>query len=232
MDSQNKPALTGVRKRQQIEMTNKRIFLWLAASAVIISFCIVALQFLVREFMFNQKIISAKSKTNQQLVENVTAANKLTENVKALLANTNLSSLKADPNDPKSSNLSVVLDALPVNSDPTGFASSLQTVVLPLSGVSIRELSTSNIDDASLTEQGSTMGSNTPSTLPFKAGFNGTYPEVQKALVDMARVIRPINLTELGIVASDEGKLQVTVAGVTYYLPARSIDVRTEVLKP
>lgn len=231
-----KPAqrqLTGVRKRQQIETTNKNIFLWLVVSSVIVSFCIVALQFLVKELMFNQRVISTKSKTNQQLIDNVTAAKELTTNINKLLANSNLSALQKEDPESKSNALSVILDALPVNGDATGFADSLQTVVLPLSGVAIRELSTS------LDQSGDTLATLTdagvlsqPLTLPFKAGFGGSYAEVQQALVDMARVIRPIHPTELSIRSDDGGKLQLSMTGVTYYLPARSVGVKTEVLKP
>lgn len=234
MDNQQKPALTGVRKRQQIEMTNKKIFIWLAVASVIVSFSIVALQFLVREFIFNQKVINEKSKTNQILVGNIEAAEQLTENVNALIADTNLSSLRTDTSDPETSNLSVILDALPVTGDASGFANSLQSAVFPISGVSIRELSTNSAEGEGLAEGDVVIevDAHTPAPLPFKAGYNGSYAQVQKSLVDIARVIRPINLTELTIAASEEGRLEVTVAGNTYYLPARTVDVKEEVRKP
>lgn len=235
MDNRQKPVLTGLRKRQQIETTNKKIFIWLAVASVVVSFSIVALQFLVREFIFNQKIINEKSKTNQILVGNIVAAKQLTENVNTLIADTNLSSLRTDTSDPETSNLSVILDALPVSGDASGFANSLQSTVFPISGVSIRELSTNSTegDDTAEGEVASLEVDNlTPAILPFKAGYNGTYAQIQKSLVDIARVIRPINLTELSIAASDEGKLEVTIAGNTYFLPARTVDVKEEVRKP
>lgn len=233
--STTKPAprqLTGVRKRQQIESTNKNIFVWLAVSSVIVSFCIVALQFLVKEFMFNQKVIDTKSKTNQQLIENVEAGKQLTTNVNKLLANKNLTTLQKEDPEGKANALSVVLDALPVEGDATGFANSLQTVVLPLSGVGIRELSTSLDQTGELDVAATSDTAVQPMTLPFKAAFGGTYTESQKALQDLARVIRPINPTELSIRSDDGGKLQVSITGVTYYLPARTVQVKTEVLKP
>lgn len=224
--------LTGVRKRQQIETTNKNIFVWLAVSSIIVSFCIVALQFLVKEFMFNQKVIDTKSKTNQQLIKNVEAGKALTTNINKLLANSSLNSLQKQDPEGKANALSVVLDALPVEGDATGFANSLQTVVLPLSGVSIRELSTS-LDQTDGSDTGTAGDAAAqPMTLPFKAAFGGSYAESRKALQDIARVIRPINPTELSIRSDDGGKIQVSMTGVTYYLPARSVHVKTEVLKP
>lgn len=222
--------LTGVRKRQQIETTNKSIFVWLIISSVIVSFSLVALQFMVREFLFNQKIIDAKSATSKQLQQNITAGKQLTANVNALLADTNLGAVSKNVADTKTSNLSVVLDALPVSGDATGFANSLQTVILPKSGVAISELSTSSalLDGTDLTGGSSAE----PLTLPFKASVSGDYASIEKMLKDIAKVIRPINLTELSMRAEDDGKIQVTISGVTYYLPARSVGITEEVFRP
>lgn len=233
MEKPSGPALTGVRKRQQIENTNKRIFIWLAVSSIIISFCIVALQFLVKEFMFNQKVIGIKSDTNQQLIKNVTAAAQLKSNINELIADTNLSSVMTQTNNAKASNLNAILDALPTAGDATGFANSLQTVVLTRSGVSLRELGT-NLEGTELTPEDASVSNEVtqPVSLPFKASFSGSYVDTQKALTDLAHVIRPISLTQLSIRSDDNNQLQVTIDGQTYYLPARTVEVKTKVLKP
>lgn len=227
-ESKPKP-LTGLRKRQQIEVTNKHIFLWIAVTSVIVSFCAIALQFLIKEFMFNQRVINAKSATNKQIIANIAAGKELTNNVNKLLADENLGAVQRQ-NDEEATTLNVVLDALPVKGDATSFANSLQTVVLPLSGVAIKELSTSVEQTEGLVEEVATT-SEVP-TLPFKAGFSGTYDEVKKALVDMSRVIRPISLSKLSIRSDDNNKLQVSVEGHTYYQPARTIEIKKETRKP
>lgn len=227
-------AMTGVRKRQQIQNTNKRIFLWLAGAAVIVSICLVALQFLVREFMFNQTVISKKADTNKTLVQNIEQANELQKNINALLANENLNALKYEAETTETTALNVILDALPTDGDATAFANSLQAVVLPRSGVSLRELDTTSLEDPLALQSETAIGvapaadTATTLTLPFSAGFSGKYENVQQALIDMARVIRPINLTELAIRADDNNLLQVDIAGVTYYLPAKTVEVRME----
>lgn len=224
----DKSALTGLKKRQQIEAANKQIFIWVAVASVIVSFCLIALQFLGKEFLFNQKIINAKTETNQQLIDNVAAAKELKTNVDALLSDSHLSALQKEGEESQSSNLSVILDALPVTGDATNFANSLQEVVLPRSGVTIRELSTS-------TDQFSTedleVDSETPLAVPFSTGFVGNYNEVRRALSDMALVIRPVNPIELTISGADTA-LDVEIRGATYYLPARSIEVTTKALEP
>lgn len=225
--------LTGLRKRQQIDVTNKHIFIWLAVTSVIVSFCLVGLQFLVKEFIFNQKVINTKSQTNQRLIDNASAAKELTKNINTLLADANLNAVSSSSSsaDDRSSALRVIFDALPVRGDPTSFANSLQTVVLPLSGVGIRDLGTS-VDVATGGDTLETEGTKDAQTLPFKAGYSGSYAEVQKSLVDLARVIRPIHPTELIIRSEDSNKLQVSISGVTYYLPAQKVDVKTEVIRP
>lgn len=228
MEKPQARVLTGVRKRQQIETTNKNILLWLVISSVIVSFSLVALQFLIREFIFNQKIINAKSATSKQLQQNIVAGKELTKNVNALLADTNLGAVLKNDADQKSSNLSVVLDALPVSGDATSFANSLQSVVLPLSGVTISELSTTSLADQGIADPATTE----PLTLPFKASVSGDYAKIQKALKDMSRVIRPINLTELSMRSEEKGQIQMTLSGVTYYLPAKTVGIKEQVFKP
>lgn len=228
-ESKPKP-LTGLRKRQQIEVTNKHIFVWVALTSVIVSFCIVALQFLVKEFLFNQKVINEKSATNQQIVDNIAAGKELTNNVNKLLADANLGSVQRQT-DEEATALNVVLDALPVKGDATSFANSLQTVVFPRSGVAIKELSTSIEQTDEFAADTTTATTEVP-TLPFKAGLSGTYEEMQKALLDIARVIRPINLTKLSIRSDDGNKLQVSIEGHTYYQPARTIEIKKEIRKP
>jgi len=221
--------LTGLRKRQQIEVTNKHIFIWIAITSVVVSFCIIALQFLVKEFLFNQKVINEKSATNKQIIANISAGKELTNNVNKLLADKNLGSVQRQT-DEEATTLNVVLDALPVKGDATSFANSLQAVVLPQSGVSIKELSTSvGETDEFIAE--ATATSEVP-TLPFKAGFTGSYEQIQKALVDISRVIRPISLTKLTIRSDDDSKLQVAIEGHTYYQPARTIEIKKEMRKP
>lgn len=223
-------AMTGVRKRQQIQDTNKQIFVWLAVASVIVSVCLVAIQFLFREFMFNQKIINQKTDTNTTLVKNIDEADKLRDNVNALLADTNLNSLKYETANTRTTALNVVLDALPVEGDTTAFANSLQAVVLPRSGVAISELNTA---DASAMDTGAvSTAAAQPTPLAFTAGFKGRYADIQRALEDISRVIRPINLQQLSIRTSDKDILQVTTNGVTYYAPPRTVEVRTKALKP
>jgi cell division protein FtsL len=228
------PAMTAVRKRQQIKDTNKRIFVWLAVSSVIVSICLVAMQFLVREFMFNNKIITKKADTLDTLVTNISEADKLKENVNKLLADENLSALKYETSTTDTTALNVIIDALPVEPDATAFATSLQAAVLPRSGVLIRELNTS-AEMLAGSPADPTAGAAVASEalpLPFSASFSGDYKKVEQALIDISRVIRPINLNEMKIRATDDNQIQVTIGGVTYYQPSKIVELTMEEIKP
>lgn len=238
MQENQQPAqqvMTGVKKRQQIKDINKKTFIWLAVSAVIVSVALVAMQFLVRELLFNQKIINKKSETNKTLTQNIVEAEQLRENINNLLADPKLSALKYEAQNVETSALNVILDALPVEGDATNFANSLQAVVLPRSGVAIKDLSTATALDESLDTTDVSAGpANTslPLEVPFTTGFGGDYQKIQSALSDLSLVIRPINLKRMTITASGENGIIANIEGVTYYLPARTVEVRKETLKP
>lgn len=227
--------MTGVKKRQQIKDINKQTFIWLAVSAVIISMALVAMQFLVREFMYNQKIINKKGETNSTLSQNIDEAEKLRENINNLLADQKLNTLKYESPNVKTTALNVILDALPVEGEATNFANSLQAVVLPRSGVAISDLSTATavdaaVDDGTVTNSPAQLA--LPSEVPFNIVFSGDYQKIQAALSDLSHVIRPIHLNKMNIEATEENGLIVTIEGVTYYLPPKSVEVRKETLKP
>lgn len=109
-------ALTGLSKRQQLENTNKAIFLWVAAAAFVCTLSIVALQFIIRQGIFNIKIISAQQKTVDTLENNIQNAEGLKQNVNALLANQSLAKLRAAEGDTP---FQVIIDALPTSGDTT-----------------------------------------------------------------------------------------------------------------
>lgn len=222
----------GSKKRLQIQDTERNIFVWLSVSAVVICACIVAIQFLVREAIFNQGIIGEKIATEKQLTTNIANAATLRKNIDDLIADESLGSvsrqeLAAEGSDRRASNLSAILDALPTSGDPTTFATSLQLAVLPKSGVSVKELSTGAEGDVAA--GGSVAGDSlSPQLLGFTVGFSGSYENTTKALSDMSRVIRPLSLTGLTIKAASDNELTVDVKGNTYYMPAKSIQVTKE----
>lgn len=230
MDQTNGPKLTGLKKRQQIQKANKMILVWVAAASVIVSMCLVALQFLVREALFNNEVISAKIETNETLKQNIENAKTLKTNVNNLLADKNLASVRADPSD---SNLKVILDALPATGDSTTFANSLQNVILNRSGVKVVGLSagdTAQTGAETALVPDLTADPTSPQPLVFTADISGGYDKVKTTLQDMEKVIRPIHITSLTVTGTDQ-ELTVSISGVTYYLPEKTVKLGTKSIK-
>lgn len=227
--------LTGLRKRQQIAKTNKAIFGWVAGAAVLVTICGVFIQFLVQQLIFNQAIIQAKTDTQTTVRQNKQNAEALKQEIDKLVVDTNLSKVKPSvvPGT-EVSNLQVILDALPTESDSATFANSLSKVILPLSGVSIESISVEDVAgsgaDIAVTET-TTVDSGGAQTLGFTFSVKGTYDQIQTVLADLTRVIRPITINNLTL-QGDGSSLTAIITGVTYSLPSTTVNLESRQLKP
>ncbi|TAH33601.1 hypothetical protein EYC58_00515 [Candidatus Saccharibacteria bacterium] len=218
--------LTGLKKRQQIASANKMIFVWVIIASVVVSLCGVTMQFLVRQAIFNQKIINEKLKTQSTLSKNIENVAKLKQNIDALQADTNLAQVKANPED---TNLKVVLDALPTTDDRTALGASLQQVILPKSGVNTSDITTVSQASSDATTPLATS-SETP-TANFTFAATGDYPRIKSMLSDLERTIRPLNVQKLSLQGVD-GQVKAAVEGVTYYLPPQTVQLGKKSIKP
>ncbi len=224
--------LTGLTKRQQLENANKNIFVWVAIASAVLALSAVALQFLVREAMFNQKIISAQRTTNKTLEQSKENFSVLKSDVDELLADSSLAGLRVNPQD---NSLQVVLDALPTSGDATSFSNSLYTKVLVGRSVSVNGISVGDLTGAAATAVMPTApvtpveGGVQP--LPFNVGFTGNQQQVHGTIIDLEKVIRPIKLSQLSAQV-EGGALKLNVTGETYYLPRSSISLGKESITP
>ncbi|PLS80872.1 hypothetical protein CYG49_03860 [Candidatus Saccharibacteria bacterium] len=220
--------LTGLRKRQQIKQANRTMFLWVVGASIVVAFCLVGAQFLLKQALFNGKVIGAKSEASKTLKSNLATVDKLKSEVNSLLANKNLAEVKSTP---ESSNHQVVLDALPTEDDPTAFATSLQKAILNRSGVGIESLTVGSPGTLAGEEEEVVADSEEPAVMPFSLVLTGSYQQVNAALKDMERSIRPVTFQTLTVQGSDV-QMRVTAEGNTYYLPAKSVKVTQKTIKP
>ncbi len=226
--------LSGITKRQQIAKVNKAIFIWVAAASAIISLSVVALQFVVRQGIFNAEIIKTQSKTNSIVAQNIESAKTLKQNVDALQANNDLSSAKAAPSD---NNLKVILDALPTSGDTTTIANSLYSQVLAKSGVEVTSISVGGAQAEGVPTTATVVpvaatGPQNPLPVTFSVGVKGSLAQIRTTLENIERVLRPFNITLLNIKAGADGALEVTINGDTYYLQESTVQLGSEVKKP
>jgi hypothetical protein len=230
------PKLVGLTKRQQLEKTSKTIFIWVAVAGVVVALSIVLMQFLVRQALFNHKVISQKQETSKRLDANLANADGLKRNVDALLADVSLSRLRVREQD---SVLQVIPDSLPTSGDPVSFSNSLYNKVLQRSGASISEVSVgvTSADAAAgvtttPTEAVAVTGRPVPVSLPFSFTISGSQDQVSRTLIDLDKTIRPIAVTQMKVAAGEGGVLTVSVVGETYYLPRTTVKPGEVTIKP
>lgn len=219
--------VTGIRKRQQIKKANNTMFLWVVAAAAALTVCLVTSVFLVKQLMFNQRIIDAKDTTKKTLVKNKETFGSIKTEVNKLTANSQLNSLKVEQTD---TTLQVIIDALPTADDRAALATSLQQVVLAPSGASIESLS---VTDGAVAVEDETAADTTgaPVAVNFTIVLNGNYEQIGRAIADMERSIRPITVEQVQIEGTGT-VLRASIYAKTYYLSAKSVELKTETIKP
>lgn len=214
--------LTGLKKRQQIEVAGRAMFMWVAIAAVALSFCIATGQYLFTKWDFNNKIIAKKNAAAQTLDINITSAGKLKEEIDNLTANQELASVKTNPEDP---NIKSVLDALPTTFDPAALATSLQQVILSRSGVTVETISVPPDLDGQVT----TVVAG-PQEVKISFTVTGSYDKIKALMIDLGRTIRPMKLTNLALNGNDNS-LRASFEVVTYYQPPRTITLGEELVQ-
>lgn len=215
--------LTGLKKRQQIEVAGRTMFAWVAIAAIALSFCLATGQYLFSKWDFNNKIINKKNTVAQTLDINITSASKLKQEVDNLTANQDLASVKTNPDDP---NTKSILDALPTTFDPAALATSLQQVILSRSGVTVESITVPpDVDNAGVA---STLTG--PQEIKFNFTVTGSYDKIKTLMVDLGRTIRPMKLTSLALNGSDTN-LRAAFEVVTYYQPPKTVILGEELIK-
>ncbi len=230
MAKAKKVALTG--KRQQIAQSNKVMFLWVAGASVIVSFALVASVFLVKQMIFQTKIIAAKAETNNTLQDNIETTPDLKREVEKLIANQNLTEAraKADQN-----NLSVIFDALPYVADEIGFGSSLQSILLAGLGtpenITINSLSDSTAVEEGVEEAGLPIPEGAQE-VAFTFTITGTDKDIKEILTRFDRSIRPIQIDSLSLQAGGGNRVTATIQARTFYQPAKTLELKNKTVKP
>lgn len=202
---------------------DRQTLLWCAVASVLVAGSLAVSQFLVSEALFNGTTINIKAETNRTLKHNVESSKALITNVNKLLADEILAPLRVDEGD---NNFRVVLDALPTTGDPATFANSLQGVILKTSNVTITKLTIDEEKNILATPTDTT----TPRPLRFSVEITGDYAMIKAALSDIEKTIRPIHITSLSITEGTQ-KLSAKISGMTYYLPEKSLKLKTERVK-
>lgn len=227
----DKKAITGIKKRQQIKNANQTMFLWIIAASVAVAVCLVLGQFMLRQFIFNNKIISAKNQAYDTLRDNKESFGELKNEVNKLVSNQSLSKLKVAESD---TSLQVIIDALPTTDDRVALANSLQQVILARSGVAIESITVvdgGTVTTGAASDATTPTPSNAPISVPFTVVVKGNYDQIRQAVGDLEKSIRPMSVDRV-LLEGSNNELRATIIAQSHYLPAKSVQVTTESIKP
>ena len=207
-----------LRKRQLIDQSQRKMFLWVAAASVIVGFSLVVAWFLFQNIMYKEKVLAKKFTTVSTLQSNNKIAPELTDNIRVLETNTALNGKKANADDKA---LQVILDALPASDNTFALGASVQSKLI--GGTDDVQLESFSVDQSVVGKKSSASG-NVKSTA-FSATISS---ESAAALYDVLHrfelSIRTIDIDSLSLEKGDT-KMTLTIKGHAFYLPAKTIQL-------
>lgn len=228
MEKNEKETLTGLKKRQQISKANRMVFAWIVAASLVIGICGVFAQFLIRQLLFNNTIYGVLGTTGSTLDKNIKAYDGLKSSVVKLVADSNLNTLKKGDN---STALQVIIDALPTEENRSALATSMQNEVLGPASVTINSFSVADETSDTTVVSSGTIGGTDALSFQFSFSITGTYQQVQQAIKNIERSIRPITLQSVDVQGTSD-KLTANITATTYYQPAKNIQLKEVEKKP
>ena len=134
-----------LRKRTQIAMANRVMFLWVAGVSVVFGFALVGTIFLTQMLLFNERVLQEKDRTVATLNANNINIKELESQIRVLDTNQALIDSKANSSDHA---VQVVLDALPSEANSLALGASIQTKLLAgISGLTLNSLAVDTVEE-------------------------------------------------------------------------------------
>jgi hypothetical protein len=221
-----------IRKRAQVLVTNKTMFLWVAITSVLFGVAIVVSVFLVQMSIYNEKVLSEKQKTITTLTNNQNSISALEDNIRALDANQSLIDLKAQSDDRA---IQVILDALPSDANSSALGASIQNKLLygikDLTLISLQVDPVAGVESSSASQSlVSSVSAVSPYVINFKFSVSGSETALKEALKRLEASIRTIDVVSLKIEGQNNNNT-MTVRARAFYEPAQTVDLKDKVVK-
>lgn len=228
-----------IRKRTQIAMANRVMFLWVAGVSVVFGISLVITIFLVQMLFFNERVLSVKNQT----ITTLDADNHNVTNLKQQISvlNTNqalINSETAADAEP----IQVILDALPSDANSLALGASLQNKLLsginglvlnslqPNPVVGIESLNSSSPNINSTTGLSATQTNPSQNEITFTFSVTGSTEALKQVLLNLEKSIRTIDVISLEIQSQNSGSV-MTVNACAYYEPISVVQLTDKVVK-
>jgi Tfp pilus assembly protein PilO len=216
-------------KRVQIDKSQSTMLIVAGVAAFVLAFTLVGGKALIGQITYQNKVISAKKATVQQLRSNVQAVSSLETSYKAFTSTSqNIIGGNPQGNDQRDGdNAKIVLDALPSKYDFPALVSSVEKLANDQK-LGIESISGSD-DEVTQTENASSPDPK-PVDMPFQVTVNGSYPATKSLLDAFNRSIRPFQLTKLQL-SGGQASMTAKIEAKTFYQPAKNFNITKKVVK-
>ncbi|MBS7346435.1 MAG: hypothetical protein KIG14_01855 [Candidatus Sacchiramonaceae bacterium] len=236
MAKDNKDA--AIRKRQLIARANQTMFIAVAIASVVIGLTSVLTTFLVREMMFNFKVLDAQNTSIKTLKTNLENVKDLETKMEELQTNSALLSSRADV---ENNALRVVIDALPSFENSAALGASVSDKLLSVPGIKIESItvdtsassaeSATGAAEGSLTEGDMEAGGPKPQPIEFSFTVTSDSPEnILNVIKNLEKSIRTINITSFKL-DQNTGHMSLAVNAQAFYLAQAKVVLREKVIK-
>lgn len=216
-------------KRLMIDKTNTRLVVIVSIAAFAAVFSLVAAKTLWSQASYQARVITKKQESLTQLEANVKAMDQLKPSYDAFIGtSSNIIGGNSLGNGPKDgNNAKIILDALPSKYDFPALTTNLETLV---NDQSVQLTSISGVDDE-VAQSGNVDSPNPQAVdMPFQLSVSADYAKVQSLIGAFEHSIRPIKIQTISL-SGTQDKITMTISAVSYYQPAKSLKVRTEVVQ-
>ncbi len=223
-----------LRKRTQIAMANRVMFLWVAGVSIIFGFALVGSIFLAQKLLFNERVIQEKEKTVSVLRTNNSHVQALEDQIRVLDTNQALINAKATSDDQA---VQVILDALPSDANSLALGASIQNKLLTgITGLTLDSLQVDpvigleSLSNNSSVVNVSTSSSKSQNDITFRFSVTGDETALKQVLLNLEKSIRTIDVISLKIEGSGSTS-SLSVQGRAFYEPAKVVQLKDKTVK-
>jgi cell division protein FtsB len=230
------PKGAALRKRTQIVMANRMMFLWVAGVSVVFGFALVGAIFLTQMLLFNERVLQEKDRTVATLKTDNNNIQALEAQIRVLDTNQALINSKATSDDQA---VQVILDALPSDANSLALGASIQNKLL--AGIPGLKLNSLQVDPVigieSLTGDSSIQNASLPTSssalaneITFRFSVIGDDTALKQVLLNLESSIRTIDVISLKIEGQGSASM-LSAQARAFYQPERVVQLKDKTVK-
>lgn len=217
-------------RRLAISKANAQMVAIVALASFVTVFCLIASKTVFSQNAYQARVISAKTKANNQLKDNLDTFGTLQKSYKKFdsAPKNIIGGAKTGSGNNDGSNSTIVLDALPDRYDFPALAASVEKI---LTSSNLQVSSIKGTDDQ-LTQQGNVSSPN-PKPVEMDFSFtvdNASYTSVAQLVALLQLSIRPIQIDTFDLSGASDN-MTLIVNAHTFYQPSKDVSITQKVVK-